>query len=295
MQKRKLFLIPVGLAAENSGDWVGAHLRNAVLPLRRFVVEHPKSARQFLKTLGLPLHELEFEVLDEHSKPEDLDRLAHWLESSGDIGLLSEAGCPAIADPGAALVGRAHRLGMRVVPLVGPSSIVLALMASGLNGQRFAFNGYLPQSPSERDARIRELEALCTDVLVAGVDMGLPQHLLNQLWGAVGNGELPHAFRERQISRVRDVGDGFEKRFAFGELIGLEQFGPGAHGRVEKELPVILGIRAAPGKRHGHAFVGVRLRHVGGRLVLVREIQRRGVCQSLRAVRQEREQAVLLR
>ncbi len=158
MPNRKLFLIPVDLAAENSGEWSGARLRNEVLPLRRFVVEHPKSARQFLKKLGLPLQELEFEVLDEHSKAEDVDRLAHWLESGGDVGLLAEAGCPAIADPGAALVSRAHRLGIQVVPLVGPSSIVLALMASGLNGQRFAFNGYLPQASAERDARIRELE-----------------------------------------------------------------------------------------------------------------------------------------
>ena len=158
MQNKRLFLIPVGLAAEDSGDWAGAHLRNVVLPLRRFVVEHPKSARQFLKILDLPLQELEFEVLDEHSKAEDLDRLARWLEAGDDVGLLSEAGCPAIADPGATLVGRAHRLGISIVPLVGPSSIVLALMASGLNGQRFAFNGYLPQGPAERDARIRELE-----------------------------------------------------------------------------------------------------------------------------------------
>jgi len=158
MQNRKLFLIPVGLAAESSGDWVSAHVRSAVSPLRRFVVEHPKSARQFLKALGLPLQELELEVLDEHSKAEDLDRLARWLESGDDAGLLSEAGCPAIADPGAALVNRAHRLGMQVVPLVGPSSIVLALMASGLNGQHFAFNGYLPQASGERDARIRDLE-----------------------------------------------------------------------------------------------------------------------------------------
>jgi 16S rRNA (cytidine1402-2'-O)-methyltransferase len=158
MRNRKLFLIPVDLTAENSGDWVGTNLRNAVLPLRRFVVEHPKSARQFLKTLGLPLQELEFEVLDEHSKAEDLDRLARWLESGDNVGLLSEAGCPAIADPGATLVSRAHRLGIQVVPLVGPSSIVLALMASGLNGQHFAFNGYLPQASPERDARIRELE-----------------------------------------------------------------------------------------------------------------------------------------
>jgi 16S rRNA (cytidine1402-2'-O)-methyltransferase len=129
-----------------------------VLPLRRFVVEHPKSARQFLKTLGLPLPEIEFEVLDEHSKADDLDRIVRWMDSGGDVGLLSEAGCPAIADPGANLVARAHRLGMHVVPLVGPSSIVLALMASGLNGQRFAFNGYLPQASAQREARIRELE-----------------------------------------------------------------------------------------------------------------------------------------
>ncbi len=158
MQNRKLFLIPVGLAPDHSDEWVGARLRNAVLPLRRFVVEHPKTARHFLKALGLPLQELAFEVLDEHSKAEDLERLARWLESGGDVGLLSEAGCPAIADPGASLVNCAHRLGMQVVPLVGPSSIVLALMGSGLNGQRFAFNGYLPQAAAERDARIRDLE-----------------------------------------------------------------------------------------------------------------------------------------
>lgn len=158
MRKRKLFLIPVDLVAEDSIDWAGAHLRGAVLPLRRFVVEHPKAARQFLKSLGLPLQDLELEVLDEHSKAEDLDRLAGWLASGGDVGLLSEAGCPAIADPGASLVERAHRLGLQVVPLIGPSSIVLALMASGLNGQRFAFNGYLPQAAPQRDARIRELE-----------------------------------------------------------------------------------------------------------------------------------------
>jgi 16S rRNA (cytidine1402-2'-O)-methyltransferase len=158
MPKKKLYLIPVGLTAEDSSVWAGAHLRNAVLPLRRFVVEHPKSARQFLKTLGLPLQELEFEVLDEHSKAADLERLAHWLESGDDLGLLSEAGCPGIADPGAALVSHAHWLGMQVIPLVGPSSIVLALMASGLNGQRFTFNGYLPQASTQRDARIHELE-----------------------------------------------------------------------------------------------------------------------------------------
>jgi len=158
MQNRQLFLIPIGLTAESDHEWVGSQLRESVSHLRRFVVEHPKSARQFLKRLGLPLPELEIEVLDEHSKPADIERLAHWLEAGDDAGLLSEAGCPAVADPGAQLVHWAHQLGIRVVPLVGPSSILLALMASGLNGQRFTFNGYLPQAPAERDARIRDLE-----------------------------------------------------------------------------------------------------------------------------------------
>jgi 16S rRNA (cytidine1402-2'-O)-methyltransferase len=155
---KKLYLIPVGLTAENVCDWVGAHGRNEISTLRKFVVENPKSARQFLKTLELPLQELEFEVLDEHSKAQDLDRVGGWLESNGDAGLLSEAGCPAIADPGALLVRRAHRLGIQVIPLIGPCSIVMALMASGLNGQQFAFNGYLPQSSPQRDASIRDLE-----------------------------------------------------------------------------------------------------------------------------------------
>ncbi|HVY07602.1 MAG TPA: SAM-dependent methyltransferase [Burkholderiales bacterium] len=158
MPGSKLILIPSDLGADDSVDWIGPHLRQSVAPLRRFVVEHAREARQFLKKLGLPLQELQFEILDEHSKPQDLDRIAAWLTADADVGLLSEAGCPAIADPGAALVRRAHQLGVQVVPLVGPSSIVMALMASGLNGQRFAFNGYLPQAAADRDARIRAFE-----------------------------------------------------------------------------------------------------------------------------------------
>jgi 16S rRNA (cytidine1402-2'-O)-methyltransferase len=155
MADSRLILIPVDLTEEEPIDWMGAHLKAAVSPLRRFVVEHPKAARRFLKRLGLPLQELQFEMLDEHSKTEDIERLAAWFQSPGDVGLLSEAGCPAIADPGALLVARAHQLGVQVMPLVGPSSIILAC---GLNGQRFAFAGYLPQGGAERDARIREME-----------------------------------------------------------------------------------------------------------------------------------------
>jgi 16S rRNA (cytidine1402-2'-O)-methyltransferase len=158
MDKGKLFLIPVDLMPGESAGWVGARLREAVQPLRQFVVEHPKPARQFLKVLDLPLQELTLEILDEHSKPEDVRRLAQKLGAGHDLGLLSEAGCPAIADPGAALVAEAHRIGASVVPLVGPCSIILALMASGFNGQRFTFNGYLPTRSPERENAIRELE-----------------------------------------------------------------------------------------------------------------------------------------
>jgi 16S rRNA (cytidine1402-2'-O)-methyltransferase len=158
MEKGQLYLIPVDLVPGDTGDWIGTRLKTAVQALRFFVVENPKSARQFLKTLNLPLAELTLEVLDEHSGNEDVQRFVRKLEAGVDLGLLSEAGCPAIADPGAALVHEAHRIGARVIPLVGPCSIVLALMASGLNGQRFAFNGYLPARSPEREHGIRELE-----------------------------------------------------------------------------------------------------------------------------------------
>jgi 16S rRNA (cytidine1402-2'-O)-methyltransferase len=120
--------------------------------LSDFVVENAKSARAFLGALGMPVRELRIKVIAEERDP-----LAP-LKEKRPLGLLSEAGCPAIADPGAAIVEAAHREGFRVVPLVGPSTIVLALMASGLEGQRFAFCGYLPREAPQRAKRIRELE-----------------------------------------------------------------------------------------------------------------------------------------
>lgn len=123
-----------------------------VRSLRDFVAENAKSARAFLGALGMPVRELRIRVIDDEPDP-----LAP-LRAKRSMGLLSEAGCPAIADPGAALVEAAHREGFRVVPLVGPSSIVLALMASGLEGQRFAFCGYLPRENLDRSRKIRALE-----------------------------------------------------------------------------------------------------------------------------------------
>lgn len=127
--------------------------------LKDFVAENAKSARAFLAAAGAKPREVSIVELSEHTSASQVPSLLAPLREGRSLGLLSEAGCPAIADPGALLVDAAHREGFRVVPLVGPSSIVLALMASGLEGQRFAFCGYLPREPGERKMRIRELEA----------------------------------------------------------------------------------------------------------------------------------------
>jgi 16S rRNA (cytidine1402-2'-O)-methyltransferase len=126
--------------------------------LRTFIVENPKPARRFLRAIGhpLPLPQIEMHVLDEHTQ--DIEPLLQLLMSGTECGLVSEAGCPAVADPGAALVRRAHAANIAVIPLVGPSSILLALMASGLDGQHFVFHGYLPADRAGRARRLGEIE-----------------------------------------------------------------------------------------------------------------------------------------
>ena len=148
-----LYAIPTPLGGTAAEALPPAALQT-VRSLKDFVVENAKSARAFLKDAGCQPRELSIvEIGDE------MEILLEPLRQGRALGLLSEAGCPAIADPGAALVEAAHREGFRVVPLVGPSSITLALMASGLEGQRFAFCGYLPREGEERKSRIRELES----------------------------------------------------------------------------------------------------------------------------------------
>lgn len=156
-----LYLIPVPLGPTAPQESLPANVLAAVRPLRHFVVEQAKTARAFLKAAGteLPLQELLLEELNEHTRDEALDRLLTPLRTGHDVGLLSEAGCPAVADPGANLVALAQKENIRVIPLIGPSSLLLALMASGLNGQRFAFQGYLPAKDTERSKSLRELES----------------------------------------------------------------------------------------------------------------------------------------
>lgn len=155
-----LFLLPVALGpADSDALHPPATLRTTHL-LRHFVVENAKSARAELKRIGhpQPLQALDVRELPKTPTDADLSALLAPALAGQDIGLMSEAGCPAVADPGALLVRQAHRLGIRAAPLVGPSSLLLSLMASGLNGQSFAFHGYLPVKEAERAAALRELE-----------------------------------------------------------------------------------------------------------------------------------------
>ena len=154
-----LILIPVPLGAIDPAQTLPASVLTTLRPLKHFVVENAKSARAFLKAAGtnLPLQQLDLKELSEHTPATALPELLTPLQAGSDVGLLSEAGCPAIADPGANLVALAQQHGIPVRPLVGPSSILLSLMASGLNGQCFAFHGYLPAKEPERSKRLAEL------------------------------------------------------------------------------------------------------------------------------------------
>lgn len=149
-----LYAIPTPLGG-TAADALPAAALETVRTLRDFAVENAKTARAFLKEIEMPCALQELRISD----VEDFSAQMEALQAGNSVGLLSEAGCPAIADPGAKLVEAAHAAGIRVVPLIGPSSIVLALMASGLEGQRFAFCGYLPREAEARKKRIRELEA----------------------------------------------------------------------------------------------------------------------------------------
>jgi 16S rRNA (cytidine1402-2'-O)-methyltransferase len=158
-----LYLFPVSLS-ETDIHWVlPQHNIELVKSIKHFIAEDAKTARRFLKLCGYPnLPEAEITLLNEHTATNSINQLLNPLLEGKNVGLMSDAGCPGIADPGADVIALAHKKGIRVVPLVGPSSIVLAIMASGFNGQNFAFNGYLPIEKDKRMKRIRELEVLAS-------------------------------------------------------------------------------------------------------------------------------------
>lgn len=159
MQNGTLYLIPVPLAEEATHKTFTPYLVDTINQIDTYIVENSKTARRFLKEAGLKTPQKDLIVHDygKHNR-DNLGQFFNELKAGKDVGLMSEAGCPGIADPGADVVAEAHKRGIKVVPLVGPSSILLALMASGFNGQSFAFWGYLPIDKEQRAKRIKDLE-----------------------------------------------------------------------------------------------------------------------------------------
>jgi 16S rRNA (cytidine1402-2'-O)-methyltransferase len=155
-----LYLIPTPMGSDTLAHILPADVIATAQKLTHFIVEAPKTARAHLKQFGTPheLRSLWMQELNEHTKEKELEALLAPLLAGHDVGLMSEAGCPGVADPGANLIQLAHRKNIRVAPLVGPSSILLALMAAGASGQQFRFNGYLPAQEAARIEAIRKLE-----------------------------------------------------------------------------------------------------------------------------------------
>ena len=159
-----LYLIPVELGDTPQERVLPAYNRDVICSIRHFIVEEVRSARRFLKRVDrdINIDALTFYPMGKHADAQRFGEYLKPLEEGNDMGVISEAGCPAVADPGADVVAIAQRRGMKVVPLVGPSSMLMAVMASGLNGQSFAFNGYLPIDPADRIKRLKQLETRST-------------------------------------------------------------------------------------------------------------------------------------
>ena len=159
--KGTLYLIPSTLGESSPVSNLPEINSRVIEKLNQFIVEDLRTARRFLKKVlpAIDIDRLAFYILNEHTRPEEISTLLVPLLEGRDMGLLSEAGLPCVADPGAMLVSQAHESGVKIVPLSGPSSIFLALMASGFNGQNFAFSGYLPIDKKERIVKIKELES----------------------------------------------------------------------------------------------------------------------------------------
>jgi 16S rRNA (cytidine1402-2'-O)-methyltransferase len=163
MAKQKtgtLYFIPVTLGDDNISNVLPPDVVSLTQQLDEFIVENEKTARHFLSTIKhtKPIREIVLKTLNEHTTDKELPVLLNALMSGKNVGLMSEAGCPGIADPGAKLAALAHQKGIRVAPLVGPSSILLSLMASGLNGQRFTFLGYIAADKNSRITQLKEIE-----------------------------------------------------------------------------------------------------------------------------------------
>ncbi|MEK7435676.1 MAG: SAM-dependent methyltransferase [Pseudomonadota bacterium] len=195
MDAGTLFLIPTTLGESALTAVIPQEVQERVRRLDYFVAENPKSARAYLKQIGMmkPLQDLHIATLNVHTPEAAIAGLAAPLLAGLSLGVMSEAGCPGVADPGAKLVLYAQQHAIRVVPLVGPSSILLALMASGLNGQSFVFHGYLPVAAGEREKALRELEKQSRRLQQTQIFIETPyrnQKLLQSILDACANATL---------------------------------------------------------------------------------------------------------
>ena len=160
--KGKLFLVPSPLGENDPAEVTPQPVLDSLKEFKVFVVEEIRTARRYLSRAGLRGHieELEFHELNEHTAPSEIESYIKLFDNGCNVALISEAGLPAVADPGAALVALCHRKGIEVIPYVGPSSLMMSLMSSGLNGQCFAFCGYLPAKSDERRAKLKVIEKI---------------------------------------------------------------------------------------------------------------------------------------
>lgn len=238
----RLILLPMPLdPAQSPLEILPPATRAYFAELELFVVENARTARRFLAPLlnGRPVQAIELIEWSPNRRQVELDAVMARLATGNDIGLLSDAGCPAVADPGADLVAAAHRLGARVIPAIGPSALLLALMASGMGGQRFAFVGYLPTDSAERNARLRELEqrSAAADetilfietpyrnpaMLAAAIDCLAPTTVLMT---ASGLSLASEKIVSRSVAAWRDAGDA-------------------ADAAVERRVPAMFALKAS--------------------------------------------------
>ncbi len=162
----KIYLIPITLGDSEPLDVLPLLVKNTILSITDYIVENEKTARKFIKSICPEVIQstLAMQTLNKHTPIEEYRRMLQACLEGRNLGIMSESGCPGVADPGAAIVKLAHELGIRVIPLVGPSSILLALMASGMNGQSFAFNGYLPIDKTEKKTALKNYEKRSADL-----------------------------------------------------------------------------------------------------------------------------------
>ncbi len=180
-----IYMIPTTLG-EDLLHTVPNYVKEIVFQLNEFVVENERTSRRYLIAMGYtkPIDDITFHILDNRTLPADHEVILWNVLKGKDLGVLSEAGCPAIADPGSEIVDRAHEKGIQVIPLVGPSSILLALMASGMNGQNFVFRGYLPKKQHDRIESIKKLERNASSFKQTQIFMETPyrnQHMFDDI------------------------------------------------------------------------------------------------------------------